>query len=159
MSPRGWIAVASAEHVGIGVAQGFMQVCHGKAAPLRRLSPGDHVAFYSPTWSFRGADRLQAFTALGIVAPGQPYPARMDGGFHPFRRDMRWAAVRPAPIRPLLGALAFVGAGGSWGYRFRFGLFEIAAADMLVIADAMEAPAWATIMATARDASAGPDPR
>ena len=28
---------------------GFMQVSHGKAAPLRRIRPGDGVAYYSPT--------------------------------------------------------------------------------------------------------------
>lgn len=33
---KSWIAVASAEHVRSGRSQGFMQVCHGKAAPLRR---------------------------------------------------------------------------------------------------------------------------
>ncbi len=27
-----WIAVASAEHVRLGHAHGFMQICHGKAA-------------------------------------------------------------------------------------------------------------------------------
>ena len=40
---RAWIAIASAEHVRRGVAGGFAQVCHGKAAPLRRLAPGDVV--------------------------------------------------------------------------------------------------------------------
>ena len=46
---KNWIAVASAEHVRIGRSQGFMQVCHGKAAPLRRIQPGDGVVYYSPT--------------------------------------------------------------------------------------------------------------
>ena len=45
---QNWIAVASAEHVGIGRVQGFMQVCHGKAAPLRRVLPGSRVVYYSP---------------------------------------------------------------------------------------------------------------
>jgi hypothetical protein len=36
-----WLAVASAEHVRRGQAEGFMQVCHGKAAPLKRIQPGD----------------------------------------------------------------------------------------------------------------------
>ena len=40
MSRRNWIAVASAEHVALGRKQGFMQVCHGKAPPLRRLRAG-----------------------------------------------------------------------------------------------------------------------
>ncbi|TXI95939.1 MAG: EVE domain-containing protein, partial [Burkholderiaceae bacterium] len=57
-----WIAVASAEHVAIGRAQGFMQVCHGKAAPLRRLSAGDTVIYYSPVERFGGKTLCQSFT-------------------------------------------------------------------------------------------------
>jgi len=64
---KNWIAVASAEHVRLGRSQGFMQVSHGKAAPLRRIRSGDRVVFYSPTEAFRGKDRLRAFTAIGIV--------------------------------------------------------------------------------------------
>ena len=30
-------------------AQGYMRVCHGKFAPLKRLPPGDRVAYYAPT--------------------------------------------------------------------------------------------------------------
>ena len=77
---RNWIAVASADHVRRGRSGGFMQVCHGKAAPLRRVSPGDGVAYYSPTETFGGKDRLQAFTAIGVVAPGAPYQADMGDG-------------------------------------------------------------------------------
>ena len=43
-----WIAVASAEHVRRGKREGFMQVSHGKAAPLKRIRPGDRVVYYSP---------------------------------------------------------------------------------------------------------------
>lgn len=58
--PKYWLAVASANHVRIAKA-GFMQVNHGKAAPLRRISPGDGVAYYSPTITLGGKDKLQAF--------------------------------------------------------------------------------------------------
>ena len=70
---KNWLAVASAEHVEIGRSAGFMQVCHGKASPLRRVQPGDRVVYYSPnrvyspSHALRGKDRLQAFTALGTV--------------------------------------------------------------------------------------------
>ncbi|WP_022704604.1 hypothetical protein [Pseudorhodobacter ferrugineus] len=43
-----WIGVASADHVAIGRAQGFMQVCHDKGSPLRRIKPGRAVISYSP---------------------------------------------------------------------------------------------------------------
>ena len=43
-----WIAVASAEHVRRGRGEGFMQINHGKAAPLKRVKLDDRVVFYSP---------------------------------------------------------------------------------------------------------------
>jgi hypothetical protein len=137
MSTNSWIAVASAEHVRIGRAQGFMQVCHGKAAPLRRLAPGDRVAYYSPTESFGGKDRPQAFTAIGVVAPGAPYQADMGGDGGAFRRDVRWSEAIETPIRPLLGSLSFARDNRSWGYQLRFGLFQIEDEDMRIIAAAM----------------------
>ena len=69
---RNWIAVASAEHVRIGRSKGFMQVCHGKAAPLGRIQPGDGVVYYSPTSVFRIGDQLQSFTAIGSSATAIP---------------------------------------------------------------------------------------
>ena len=62
-----WIAVASAEHVRLGRAAGFMQVSHGKAAPLRRIAAGDLVAYYSPTVVFGDKDAFRSFTAIGKV--------------------------------------------------------------------------------------------
>jgi hypothetical protein len=139
MSTKSFIAVASAEHVRVGRSQGFMQVCHGEAAPLRRLSPGDCVAYYSPTETFRGEDRLQAFTAIGIVAPGVPYQADMGRDVSGFRRDVLWSAATEAPVRPLLGRLSFARDNRNWGYRLRFGLFQIEDEDMRIIASAMRA--------------------
>lgn len=134
---RAWIAVASAEHVRIGRAAGFMQVCHGKAAPLRRVAPGDRVIYYSPTLSFGGKDRLQAFTAIGVARDRAPYQVEMAPGFTPWRRDVDWLRAQETPIRPLLGRLAFTQAGANWGYPLRFGLFAIDGADADVIARAM----------------------
>jgi hypothetical protein len=92
-----WIAVACAEHVRRGRAGGFMQVCHGRAAPLRRICAGDCVAYYSPSETLRGKDRLQAFTAIGTVCAGQPSiwaaasapPAATWTGSQPTRRRSR----------------------------------------------------------------------
>jgi hypothetical protein len=133
--------VASAEHVRIGRTHGFMQVCHGKGEPLRRISPGDWVVYYSPTEKFGGQDRLQAFTAIGVVKPGDPYRADMGEGFHPFRRNVRWIKATETAIRPLLDELSFSADNKSWGYQLRFGLFEIERRDMRRIARAMGASA------------------
>ena len=136
---QNWIAVASAEHVRRGRAAGFMQVCHGKAAPLRRILPGDRVAYYSPTRAFRGEGRLQAFTAIGVVREGAPYRANIGEGFQPFRRDISWLEAHEAPILPLREALDFTSGEPNWGYRFRFGLLPVSDGDMRLIAHAMDA--------------------
>jgi hypothetical protein len=134
---RSWIAVASAEHVRLGRELGFMQVGHGKAAPLRRVLPGDRIAYYSPTVELGGKDKLQAFTAVGVVREGDPYEADMGGGFHPFRRDVTWLKSNETPIRPLLDRLEFSAGVRNWAYQFRFGLFAISEHDMDVISSAM----------------------
>jgi hypothetical protein len=139
MSPprHNWIAVASAEHVRIGRTAGFMQVCHGKAAPLRRIHSGDRVAYYSPTTAFRGDRKCQAFTSLGIVRDGRPYQPAAQGDFRPYRRDVTWFETRDAPIQPLLDALEFAAGKRNWGYQLRFGLFAVSDGDMRTIATAM----------------------
>ncbi|GGD80404.1 EVE domain-containing protein [Rhizobium anhuiense] len=134
---RSWIAVASANHVRIGREAGFMQVCHGKAAPLKRSAPGDRVIYYSPTEAFGCKDRLQAFTAIGVVEETAAYQVDVDPGFRPWRRDVAWWRAVETPIRPLLGRLSFTSDRGGWGYRLRFGLFEIDNDDAELIAEAM----------------------
>jgi EVE domain len=134
-----WMAVASAEHVRLGRAQGFMQVGHGKAAPLRRIQPGDRIVYYSPTRVLGGKDRLQAFTAIGVVKEGEPYEGDMGGGFRPFRRDVAWFRSTDAPIQPLLDKLQFSAGVRNWGYPLRSGLVAISEHDMDVIAGAMHA--------------------
>lgn len=136
---RNWIAVASAEHVRIGRAKGFMQVCHGKAAPLRRIRPGDRVIYYSPTEVFGARTPLRHFTAIGTALDKEPYQASMGNGFCPFRRDVQWLDAVETPIAPLLELLDFSAGNKNWGYQLRFGLFSISDHDMDLIAAAMQA--------------------
>ena len=143
---KNWIAVACATHARRGCAvpeQGYMQVCHGKCAPLQRVAPGDRVAYYSPTVSMGGKDKLQAFVSIGIAQPGVPYECDMGGGFVPYRRDIAYVPTQEAPILPLLDALEFVEDRSRWGYKFRFGLFAVSDHDMALIAAAMQADAQA----------------
>ena len=138
---KNWIAVASAEHARQGCeepAHGFMQVCHGKCAPLKRVQPGDRVAYYAPAVTMGGKDRLQSFVSIGIVQPGVPYAFDMGGGFLPFRRDVIYVPAKEAPIAPLLDSFEFVESRTRWGYKFRFGLFMVTDADMRLIANAMQ---------------------
>lgn len=145
---RNWIAVASAEHARRGrdhaltapSGRGFMQVCHGKRAPLGRVQPGDRVAYYAPARTMGGKDGLQSFVSIGTVLPGEPYAFDMGGGFVPYRRDVRYVPAREAPIAPLLDAFEFVEDRRRWGAKFRFGLFEVSGHDMRLVAQAMGAP-------------------
>jgi len=139
---RNWIAVASAQHARRGCATpgaGYMQVCHGKVAPLQRIRPGDRVAYYAPTVTMGGKDRLQAFVSIGIVLPGAPYAFDMGGGFVPSRRDVAYVPAREAAIAPLLDDFEFVDDRQRWGRKCRCGLCAISDHGMRLIAQAMQA--------------------
>jgi hypothetical protein len=135
--PKYWIGVASRDHVKTGVAGGFCQLAHGKMSPVRRLSPGDWIAYYSPRTELRGGDPLQAFTAIGRVKDGDPYLFDMGGGFVPARRDVAFMPCSEAPIRPLIDRLTFIKSKKNWAYPFRFGILEIPGKDFQLIAEAM----------------------
>ncbi len=135
--PKSWICVAAANHVAKGRAGGFAQVNHGKAAPLRRMRPGDRVIYYAPVRVYGGKDRLQAFVAHGRIAEGDVYEGVMGEGFTAFRRDVVWDEAQDAPIAPLLARLSFTAGRVNWGQPFRWGVFEIADADACLIAETM----------------------
>lgn len=140
--PRFWVGVASQDHVARGVAGGFCQLCHGKAAPLKRMSPGDWIAYYSPKVRLDGDELCQQFTAIGEVIGNDVYVFEMAPCFAPFRRDIRFVESRAAPIRPLVEKLSFIRDPKRWGYVFRFGHFEMSRQDFELIAGHMlgEAP-------------------
>jgi hypothetical protein len=143
-SRQNWIAVASRDHARRGrdeMTPGFMQVCHGKLAPIKRVLPGDLVAYYAPTMTMGGKEKCQSFVSFGIVEPGEPYAFDMDAeipNFSPYRRNVRYLKALETPIAPLLDAFEFVENRSRWGYKFRFGLFSISGHDMALIAKAMQ---------------------
>ncbi|MFD1229428.1 EVE domain-containing protein [Pseudochrobactrum kiredjianiae] len=86
MTERGrkyWLAIASADHVQRGRAEGYMQVCHGKSAPLRRVKLGDGVVYYSPAQTMGDKDKLRSFTAQGVICGDGVYQVDMGQGFSP----------------------------------------------------------------------------
>ena len=134
---RHWIGVASRDHVMRGVAGGFCQLSHGKSGPVKRLSPGDWLIYYSPRTGMREGDPVQAFTAIGEMKPGEAYAGDMGGGFHPVRHGVAWRKATEAPIKPLLDKLSFTRGRTSWGVAFRRGSFEVSEEDFAIIAEAM----------------------
>jgi hypothetical protein len=88
MGIKYFIVVVSKDHLARGVEGGFMQANHGKEAPLKKLSRGDWVVFYSPKKAYGGKESLQAFTAIGQVRNEKIYQQKMSEDFIPFRRDV-----------------------------------------------------------------------
>ena len=96
---RYWLCIASKDHVALGVAGGFCQLCHGKKAPLRRMERGDYILYYSPKQEFRSRRPCQAITACGVVIGDEVYQYEMFPGFVPYRRDIEWQTpVREVPL-------------------------------------------------------------
>jgi hypothetical protein len=123
----------------MGTAGGFCQLRHGKAAPVRRLSPGDRIIYYSPQERMRDGAPIRAFTAIGTVGPGEPQPHDMSGGFVAHRRNVSWFEASDAPIQPLLPLLTFTRDRPRWGMVLRRGVFAIDREDYDIIANAMGA--------------------
>ncbi|MFO1165342.1 MAG: EVE domain-containing protein [Paracoccus sp. (in: a-proteobacteria)] len=135
MTQRFWIGVVSREHVLIGATGGFAMMNHGKLAPLRRLTPGDGLIYYSPKTAWPDGAPLKAFTAIGTVRDAAPYPAEMRPGMLGYRRDIDWLPAAETPISLVIDRLEF--ARGNWGMLARRGLFEISDADFQTIRTAM----------------------
>ena len=110
---RFWIGVVSREHIHVGVKGGFIQLGHGKKAPLQRLRASDGLAMYSPRTAYPDGEPLQA------------------------RVDVTFFDANEAPIKPLIDALSFIKNKTQWGSAFRFGQIKIPAEDFKLIAKAM----------------------
>jgi|SRR5215831_15804016 len=137
-----WIGVASKDHVERGVAGGFCQVCHGKAAPLMRMHQGDWIIYYSSKKTFERAnsasvESCQQFTAIGEVIDDAVYEFAMTPDFIPYRRNVRFLDCKAIDIRPFINELGFIKNKSRWGYAFRFGHLEISRLDFNLIASQM----------------------
>lgn len=137
-SLRYWLVVVSKDHIEIGKKLGIVQANHGKAAPMKRMRPGDLIVFYSPKVHFQGKELLKKFTAIARVKKGDVYLGDMGGGFAPYRRDVEFISCKETDIQPLIDTLTFIRNKKSWGFVFRFGFFEIPKVDFENIAKAMQ---------------------
>lgn len=140
METKYWITVVSKDHLQRGVAGGFIQANHGKAAPLKKVKPGDWVIFYSPKLSMNGDEKLQAFTAIGQAIDDEVYQHQMSESFIPYRRNIEFHECTETPIIPLIHDLEFIPNKSSWAYPFRFGFFEINKHDFNLLKEKLLAP-------------------
>jgi hypothetical protein len=135
--PQYWVVVAARDHALSGAAQGIVQANHGKAAPLRRMQPGDQVLLYAPKLTYGRPEPCQRFIGLGTVADEDVFQADVAADFQPFRRKVHYETVRETPIQLLLEDLSFIQNKTHWGYSFRVGCFAIPAADFERIRQAL----------------------
>jgi EVE domain len=136
-SEKYWVATISKEHTQRGVSGSFIQVCHGKQSPLKRMKKGDYLLVYSSKNTMEGNEKCQAFTALGKVMDDEVYQYQMTENFKPFRRNIEFMKCEEVPISPLVNDLEFIPNKKSWGYPFRFGFFEINENDFNLISSQM----------------------
>jgi len=132
-----WIAVASKEHAMWGVSGGYIQVNHGKEAPLKRIQQGDWIVVYSPKLTMEGDVKCQSFTAIGQASDEEVYQFQMTACFIPFRRNIRFVDCKETSILPLINDLTIIQNKKSWGFPFRFGFLEIDETDFNLISSNM----------------------
>jgi hypothetical protein len=86
----------------------FIQLSHGKKAPVQRLRAGDGLAVYSPRTEYPTGEPLQSFTAIGVVTTGQVYQVEVAPDLKPYRVDVRFLKCKEAAIKPLVNELSFI---------------------------------------------------
>lgn len=133
-----WINTLSRDQVILGKAGGFMQAEHGGKLPLQKLSPGDLILFYSPRTAKEEGELLQRFTAVARIVDEAIYAAETPEHARPHRRNAGYFSCEEAGIEPLIQRLSFIKNKDSWGFLFRFGLFEIPRADFECIVQKMK---------------------
>jgi hypothetical protein len=132
-----WLGVVCADHVARAVQLGIAQANHGKPYALHRMQPGDGLIYYSPRTSLTDGQPLQAFTAVGRIADGDPWQAD-EGTFRPWRRKVDFQSAKPVPLAAVKAELMLTRQ-PNWGYSLRRGLIPLAEEDFERIRLAMTA--------------------
>jgi len=129
-----WLAVVSLEHAQVAFKSGFLQVCHGRAEPLRRAAVDDDVFVYCPKTAMENGKSLMSVHFRGRFASERLYNVEMFPGFAPWRRDVAFdASFKPIDIRRIAGLR--LTAEPSWGLALRRGFIELRADDAARIAE------------------------
>ena len=128
-----FIASISKEHADIGIKNGFIQVCHGKQAPLKRMKANDKILIYSAKLKMESKEKFQKFVGLGEIIDNEIFQFQMNEDFCPFRKKVNFFKSKEVSILPLIEKLDFIPNKKSWGYPFRFGFLEIPEKDFLLI--------------------------
>lgn len=134
-----WIGVVSLNHIEIGRKDGFIQLCHGKCAPLKKMNVNDLIFIYSPTVELGSKKKYQCFSAIGKMLDNDVKPFMMTEEFMPFRRNVEFLANhKQLSIHDIKDELDFITDKVRYGAKFRFGHFEISKKNALTLWHAMQ---------------------
>jgi EVE domain len=137
MDQKFWIVVVSKDHTMRGVEGYYIQACHGKASPLKRMQKGDWIVVYSPKVKMDESTKSQCFTAIGQVKDNMIYQYKISENFIPYRRNIDFMPSKELSILGLIDQLDFILNKKSWGYPFRYGVLEIGKKDFELISTKM----------------------
>lgn len=102
------------------------------------MQEGDWLIYYSNRELFADKKPYQCFTAIGQIGAPDLHERDM-GDFKLLQRSISYLqGLHDTPIKPLLNKLSFVTDPKRWGFRFRFGHFEVTKEDFDLIKNAME---------------------
>lgn len=127
--PRSWICVVSREDALVARATDAVRLSATGEQRLRRLRAGDGVLLYSPREQNKTGEKVQRFTAVGVVTGVAPYQRDDDLHGSWFRDVVFDRPTGEVQVRPLLGALSFVRDAEGWGIVFRPGFLSVTQAD------------------------------
>lgn len=132
-----WMAVISRAHARIAADAGFLQVCHGKAGPLRQTRAGDEVFIYCPRSEMKAGEILKTVEFHCVFNSDEVYQVEQFPGFSPYRKDVTFnRQLQPVVLKAVEG-LALT-ANTHWGMLARRGFFEIDVQDALLLRTAMQ---------------------
>lgn len=129
-----WLAVISLDHAKIAAGSSFLQVCHGKIAPLRRTSAEDQFFIYSPKTGMGRGESIMSITYRGSFDDEHIYQVEQSPDFFPYRKKVTFDySFKPVPIHSIPG-MEFT-AKSNWGLMMRRGFIELSAADAARISE------------------------
>ncbi|WP_208434342.1 EVE domain-containing protein [Bartonella taylorii] len=131
-----WIAVISRAYARLAAEFGFLQVCHGKAVPLRKTSKGDEAFIYCPRSEIGTGQVLQTIEFQCIFKDNYIYQVEKAPDFIPFRKDVIFNKQAQSVILKEIQDLDFL-TNSHWGILVRRIFFEITAYDAARIYEAM----------------------
>ncbi|MEQ1977499.1 EVE domain-containing protein [Xenorhabdus sp. SGI240] len=131
-----WIAVISRAHARLAADSGFLQVCHGKAGPLRKTRAGDEVFIYCPRSEMKSGEILKTVEYQCVFTHDDIYQVEQFPGFKPFRKDVIFDPSFQSVVLKDIDGLEFT-ANPQWGMLARRGFFEISTNDAARIRTAM----------------------